>query len=178
MAWACTVHKVQRLTVQECVVGINKCFEYGQAYVGLSRVTSLDGLYLSETDDRTLTKTIYYNKEVFDGIQCMPKYLTETTEDTDGENIGISIIYHNIQGLKNYLEDLRCNSDFESVDCICIAETWLSDRKDSVKLTGFDFTHLPLQRLMIPVANFSNILTNCNMEVLAYSRDKQNTFKS
>ena len=49
LAWGCTLHKVQRLTL-EAVISFDlvkqKNFSYGQMYVALSRVTSLNGLYL------------------------------------------------------------------------------------------------------------------------------------
>ena len=50
LAWGCTVHKVQCLTLEEAVISFDlvkqKNFSYGQMYVALSRVTSLNGLYL------------------------------------------------------------------------------------------------------------------------------------
>ena len=50
LAWGCTLHKVQRLTLEEAVISFDlvkqKNFSYGQMYVALSRVTSLNGLYL------------------------------------------------------------------------------------------------------------------------------------
>lgn len=50
LAWACTIHKVQGLTVSECVVDLNKCFSSGQTYVALSRVTSKIGLHINKLD--------------------------------------------------------------------------------------------------------------------------------
>ena len=49
-SWACTVHKVQGLNLNQVVVSFNllrqRSFNHGQMYVALSRVTSLQGLYL------------------------------------------------------------------------------------------------------------------------------------
>ena len=50
LAWACTVHKVQGKQFKECVISFDllkqRSWNSGQMYVALSRVTSLDGLYL------------------------------------------------------------------------------------------------------------------------------------
>ena len=50
LAWACTVHKVQGLTLQNVVISFNlkkqRSFNYGQVYVSLSRSTSLQGLHI------------------------------------------------------------------------------------------------------------------------------------
>ncbi|XP_068751282.1 ATP-dependent DNA helicase PIF1-like [Montipora capricornis] len=50
LTWACTVHKVQGLTLQNVVISFHlnkqKSFNYGQVYVALSRSTSLQGLHI------------------------------------------------------------------------------------------------------------------------------------
>ena len=50
LAWTCTVHKVQGKQFKKCVISFDllkqRTWNSGQIYVALSRVTSLDGLYL------------------------------------------------------------------------------------------------------------------------------------
>jgi ATP-dependent exoDNAse (exonuclease V) alpha subunit len=51
-AWAITIHKSQGMTLDRAVMDLRRTFAPGMGYVGLSRVESLDGLYLDGINER------------------------------------------------------------------------------------------------------------------------------
>jgi len=51
LSWAITTHKSQGLSIEKALIDIgNNIFEYGQTYVALSRVKTLEGLYLTKVN--------------------------------------------------------------------------------------------------------------------------------
>ena len=76
LAWALTIHKSQGATLECAEVDVGSgIFECGQTYVALSRVKSLDGLYLTSFD----VSRININKHVQDFYNSLPRVL-ETPE--------------------------------------------------------------------------------------------------
>ena len=53
LAWAITIHKSQGASLEMAQIDIgNRIFECGQTYVALSRVKSLEGLYLTSFEPK------------------------------------------------------------------------------------------------------------------------------
>jgi ATP-dependent DNA helicase PIF1 len=80
LAWALTIHKSQGSTMDAADIDSGSCiFECGQTYVALSRVKSLNGLYLNSFD----AKKIRINKKVKDYYESLTLYhqSKETNEE-------------------------------------------------------------------------------------------------
>jgi ATP-dependent DNA helicase PIF1 len=71
LAWALTIHKSQGATMDAAEIDVGSgIFECGQTYVALSRVKSLEGLYLTSFD----AKRIRINKKVKDFYESLTTY--------------------------------------------------------------------------------------------------------
>ena len=66
LSYACTVHKVQEISLSKAVVSLNlykqKAFQPGKVYVALSRIINFDGMYLTESYNSFFIKTNFVAK--------------------------------------------------------------------------------------------------------------------
>jgi len=73
LAYGITIHKSQGMTFDKLVVNFNKIFDYGQAYVALSRTKSLEGLIIKGFDHnkiRANEKVIKFYRELENDENC------------------------------------------------------------------------------------------------------------
>lgn len=70
LAWAITVHKSQGMSLDAAEIDLSKAFVYGQGYVALSRVRSLDGLKVIgmhpnalQVDPKIVHQDVKFHKE-------------------------------------------------------------------------------------------------------------------
>lgn len=88
LAWAITVHKSQGMTLEKAEIDLSRAFASGQGYVALSRLTSLDGLYLKGFNPQALlvSDVVRRNDAVFrarsdNAEQALKKYSKKKIEE-------------------------------------------------------------------------------------------------
>jgi len=97
LAWALTIHKSQGATLDAAEIDAgDTIFECGQTYVALSRVKSLDGLYLSSFDARRIKinkKVKIFYEELEKRQTCEPVVAVAVAVavpiDGDATNVGV-----------------------------------------------------------------------------------------
>ena len=96
LAWALTIHKSQGATLDTAEIDVGSgIFECGQTYVALSRVKSLDGLYLTSFD-ATKIRINRKVKEFYDNLTLKQESLPE------GIPIAIAVAIPVTQNISSY----------------------------------------------------------------------------
>lgn len=81
LAWATTIHKMQGSSLDQAIMDLgSNVFEAGQIYVGLSRVKSLEGLYLTKFNPRVI-KTNPKVREFYRQIPTLDIEVEEVEEE-------------------------------------------------------------------------------------------------
>ncbi|XP_058839321.1 uncharacterized protein LOC131694833 [Topomyia yanbarensis] len=145
-ACALTVHKSQGGTFSEIVYDYDKSQDQQLVYVGLSRVSSLQGLYLTNP---TNAFKFHHAKgsnspkmqDLRNELQRLGNHRLRTLGDELCEVITNSdpastLISINVQSLKAHAMDIATDRILASVDFLAFSETWLDD-SFSVEVEGY-----------------------------------------
>ena len=127
--WASTIHKVQRKTFQKVVVCFylfkQRTFNPGQIYVALSRVTSLDGLYLTVSYNRKALKVDQRATEQYEYMRKTYQF-QRVEDDCSISDNSLVVTLLNVRSLRKHGIDVPYDKSIMESDIIAFTETQLS----------------------------------------------------
>ena len=140
LAYACTVHKVQGLTLDSVVISFDlrkqRNFNPGQMYVAISRVKSFSGLFFTGQFNRN---AFVCNKKVTEEYARLRQSENQvvTIHDFPLAAISLNICLLNVRSLKLHAIDLKCDNFLINNDLLCLTETQI----------GFDHSYSDIDEI-------------------------------
>ncbi|XP_057310034.1 uncharacterized protein LOC130648031 [Hydractinia symbiolongicarpus] len=148
LSWACTVHKVQGLTLDKAVINFDllrqRSFNNGQMYVALSRVTSLDGMFLSGHFNTSAIKSdmrasVEYERLRQESVLQPLEHICPPSDNT------LSITLLNTKSLPRHATDIDSDVALMNSDVLCLTKTQLYPNQDTQSientLSSFNVHH-------------------------------------
>ena len=134
-----TIHKAQGSTMDKVVVTLPNIAKPHLHYVALSRVTSLNGLYIKELNPLKITVREDVKEEIKRLRTKKSENLSYTSPATLPTNC-LKIAFLNTRSLHAHIKKVRNDHDLEHMDFIALAETKLkhSDSDHLYKLQNYD----------------------------------------
>ena len=141
LAWACTVHKVQGLTLNEAVVSFElqrqNHFNFGQIYVALSRATSLQGLHIiGHMEDRHIRANpkVHLEYQRLRQIEAEDSISFTHTSVSTNAHCQLRVSLLNIRSLRKHSIDIRCDVNLMKSDVLALTETHLLPHHSDVEI--------------------------------------------
>lgn len=136
LGYACTVHKVQGLTLKKVVVSFDllkqRSFNYGQIYVAISRSTSLQGLHVL---GNIKMKHVKANPKVHQEYKRLREILPNTNSlSSQLSNNDVTVTLLNVRSLKKHSIDIKNDANIMNSDVIAFTETQLLPRNSDVEI--------------------------------------------
>lgn len=132
LAWACTIHKVQGLTLKNIVISFKlnkqKSFNCGQVYVALSRSTSLQGLHILGKIDSKDVKTDSRVHDEYERLRHLKPTDIKRIVPSDKQkmldsNTFVTMCLLNIRSLRKHSSDIKCDVNLFDTDILALTET-------------------------------------------------------
>ena len=145
LAFAATAHKIQGQTVKKprkVIVDLRSVFQPAMAYVMLSRVESIDQLYILEVFDES---KIYARHQAIKELEKMNQKSVNQKpshwHNLQAPRTRVSVL--NCGSLRPQFEHLRLDETLRLSDAICLTETWIWSDEDTARfeLEGYMVHH-------------------------------------
>ncbi|XP_065093458.1 uncharacterized protein LOC135714113 [Ochlerotatus camptorhynchus] len=145
-ACALTIHKSQGATFAEIVIDYDKSQEQQLVYVAMSRVSSVQGLYMTNSAN----SFVFHHgkgsntpkmKELRDEMQRLENHKLLTLSDEliaffDNADHSVILMTLNIQSLNAHSKDLSTDHVMTRADFLALSETWMDDNESS-EISGY-----------------------------------------
>ena len=171
LAWACTVHKIQGLSLIQIVVSFQllkqRQIKYGQIYVALSRVTTLEGMYIIGTFTEDSIRANPFALVEYSRMRTESVLSEETVEDTHQESLIVTLL--NVRSLNKHVTDLALDESLTKSDIICLIETQLipnSDIPEIAILQGFEVVYNDNQDRFQSIS----VCTKVDTHIISYAK--------
>ena len=146
LPWPCAVHKVQGLSLPKIAVSFDLHrqgnFNYGQIYVALSRVTSLEGLYITGSVSAAVIKANPQAMEEYNRMRLERALMVDEVKEPNSNVLVIVLL--NIRSLSKHVLDLKCDQRLKKSDILCLTETQVLTTSTTVavsELPEFNIGH-------------------------------------
>ena len=147
LAWACTIRKVQGLSLDKAVISFNllkqRSFNNGQMYVALSRVTSLNGLFLTGQYKASVVKADPRALQEYERMRR--ECLLEPLCNADTSDYALVITLLNTRSLQKHAIDIFNDHVLLNTDVLCLTETQLLPEQHTSNISDvlscFNYLH-------------------------------------
>lgn len=189
-ACAITVHKAQGSTYDVIVYDYKKSHDQQLVYVALSRVTSIDGLFLTNVDSDF---TFYHYRER-ENPDLQKEYkrlqnhqlvtITDTCREFLTHSTSFTLCTFNVQSLTSHWIDVNIDSIFPLCRIMSLCETWINNADQIPQMNNFRvISHFKRQNnrsagvIILENMSFSNDLQSSNFELLKFDSRSNNFTK-
>ena len=125
MSWACTVHKVQGLGLDEGVVSFDlekqKSFNQGQLCVALSRISSMNKMYSIGSYNKAALKVNELAKKEYERLKSEGLFKSQSHLPVTETSVTITLL--NTCSLKLHVLNIAMDDRLLDNDILCLTET-------------------------------------------------------